>query len=245
MANIRTGSIVADIRGKVGDEIYSRNRGGAFVKAYVSPVQPDTAMQITARADMAAAVAAWQSLSDTERNQWNTYAMTRNPENIALKGRRSSGYNLFIERALNLRKAGFTDDPQPFDSLIKLQVDLTFTTCTTTNLRLDIVRTPVGGSSSTRRYIIFASGPVSSGVMSPNSVTYVFMQVASVPTSNASFFITAWTNRFGSPAGFVGSKIFVKVHCVNVSRQPLFPGPFVRSGEQCSAPVFASNVISA
>lgn len=74
MARIATGSIVADISGKVGDNIYSRNRQGPYVKQYVSPTQPDSASQLIARQALADAVTDWNALSDSDYIAWVAFS---------------------------------------------------------------------------------------------------------------------------------------------------------------------------
>lgn len=75
MATVRLGSIVADIRGKVGDEIYSRNKGGIYVRSRPDWIQPDTQDQLDARAVLIALAPAWSAtLNDAKRATWRSYA---------------------------------------------------------------------------------------------------------------------------------------------------------------------------
>lgn len=53
----------------------SRNRGGAYLRSRVIPVNPNTERQGMARANMASAVNAWTNiLTDANRQAWITYA---------------------------------------------------------------------------------------------------------------------------------------------------------------------------
>ncbi|HUU21433.1 MAG TPA: hypothetical protein VM389_02765, partial [Phycisphaerae bacterium] len=75
MATVRLGSIVADIRGKVGDEIYSRNKGGIYVRSRPDWIQPDSQDQLDARAVLIALAPAWSAtLNDAKRATWRSYA---------------------------------------------------------------------------------------------------------------------------------------------------------------------------
>lgn len=75
MANIRAGSIVADIRGSVGTETYARNRYGPYVRNRITPTDHKTAAQLACRAAMTALSQAWSAtLTDQQRADWRRYA---------------------------------------------------------------------------------------------------------------------------------------------------------------------------
>ena len=67
--------ILGDLRGKIAGVSFSRNRFGAFARQKITPVDPRSARQMNARSRFATAVIQWRELlSDTQRNNWNTYA---------------------------------------------------------------------------------------------------------------------------------------------------------------------------
>lgn len=75
MANIRTGSIVSDIRGSCGTETYSRNASGPIVRNRTTPANPNTLAQQAARAVITALSQAWSgTLDDDNRAAWRQYA---------------------------------------------------------------------------------------------------------------------------------------------------------------------------
>lgn len=75
MAVIVPGSIVGDIRGSVGEETYSRNQGGLYVKSRAGPAAAPTAEQLIITAAMTALSRAWSTtLTDEQRESWRTYA---------------------------------------------------------------------------------------------------------------------------------------------------------------------------
>jgi len=121
MANIRTGSIVSDIRGKVGSEIYSRNRGGAYVKAYAAPIQPGTSAQMANESNFATAVSAWLSLTDEQRHSWNTFATEQKTKGVFTSNINLTGRSLFISRKMNRLSIGLTNDPDPHQSLPRVK----------------------------------------------------------------------------------------------------------------------------
>lgn len=75
MAVILPGPLAADVRGKLGDIVFTRGQGGAAVRTIGSWVQPDTAAQLATREALAALAVAWSSaLSEDQRHRWRTYA---------------------------------------------------------------------------------------------------------------------------------------------------------------------------
>lgn len=98
MALIQTGSIVADIRGKVGDEIYSRNRGGSYVKSYAVPTGEPSPRQLSYRENFAQAVSVWNGLPEASKQIWDSYAQA-NPQRLRSGLIKSlTGRALYIQR---------------------------------------------------------------------------------------------------------------------------------------------------
>ena len=58
MALIKTGPAVAVISGSVGGTVFSRNKGGAYMRNRSIPVNPQSAAQVVVRAAMAFLTAA-------------------------------------------------------------------------------------------------------------------------------------------------------------------------------------------
>ena len=97
MATLRTGSVVADIRGKVGNEVYSRNHYGAFVRSVAEWIQPNTQRQLDARDVMIFVGPAWSStLTEQQRNDWRSYAQQHPRPNRWGEYIQTSGYNNFV-----------------------------------------------------------------------------------------------------------------------------------------------------
>lgn len=71
MARIKLGSIVTAISGKLGENVFSRNSGGAYVKANVTPTNPQTPAQTAVRIMMADVSSTWKTLTDTQRDTWH------------------------------------------------------------------------------------------------------------------------------------------------------------------------------
>jgi hypothetical protein len=87
--------------GSIAGMTASRNRGGQYLRAKVIPVNPNTARQGEARANMAQAVGAWTNiLTQTNRDAWSAYA-TGTPVVDALGASLVlSGQQMFIKSTL-------------------------------------------------------------------------------------------------------------------------------------------------
>ena len=97
MAVIQTGSIVSDIRGSVGEQTYSRNQGGLYVKTRSGPGSEPTAKQI-AVTDAAADLSRYWSatLTDAQRRSWRQYAAEFPHKNQWGKASLTNGYTRFL-----------------------------------------------------------------------------------------------------------------------------------------------------
>lgn len=74
MAKIIPGPMASAISGAAGGTVFSRNRYGAYTRSRVVPVNPNTAAQQQARADLAAQSTAWGALTAAQQLQWKTWA---------------------------------------------------------------------------------------------------------------------------------------------------------------------------
>lgn len=75
MALIKLGGLAQDVRGSLNGTTFSRNRGGAYVRTKVSPVQPVSDWAAAARSIFTTIAKAWSGELDSgERTAWNTYA---------------------------------------------------------------------------------------------------------------------------------------------------------------------------
>ena len=67
-------TMFAELRGSMAGMTASRNKGGNYLRARATPINPDSTAQIQARQAFANAVQAWDALSDAQRTAWAGYA---------------------------------------------------------------------------------------------------------------------------------------------------------------------------
>lgn len=106
MALVKFGAGVSEMRGKEGGVIYSRNAYGSYVKAKVSPVNPQTSHQTTQRGLMGALAQAWSGLSAAEKAGWNNLGEQVTRVNVFGDTTYYTGFSLFMRLNRNLSVAG-------------------------------------------------------------------------------------------------------------------------------------------
>lgn len=97
MALVRLGAMVADVRGSIGGTVFSRNRGGAYVRNRTTPLNPQSVRQVEVRSTLADLAQRWATqLTQAQRDAWDLYA-----ENVLLPNslgdpRKVSGLNMYV-----------------------------------------------------------------------------------------------------------------------------------------------------
>jgi len=66
-----------EFSGKLAGMVFARNRGGAYVRRYVTPLNPSTSKQRAVRERFALRANEWQQLGEDARAAWHEYANTK------------------------------------------------------------------------------------------------------------------------------------------------------------------------
>jgi hypothetical protein len=117
MALIAAGIGIADISGSVGGTTFARNRYGAYARARVKPVNPNSTAQSNARSRLAAMKTLWAALTQAHRDEWETYGA-----NVSMVGRlgqpiKLTGWSHFVRSNTAILGAGLAyvpDAPQTY-----------------------------------------------------------------------------------------------------------------------------------
>lgn len=90
MARIIGGGTFGEMRGKLGSNVFSRNRSGAIIRQYIIPVDVRSTAQLNARASFGSASSSWHSLTSTEKVAWQDFAdLGYNPKHATNNGQYS------------------------------------------------------------------------------------------------------------------------------------------------------------
>lgn len=95
MAKIKFGMMMTDARGKLGGQVFSKNRSGAYVRTKVTPVNPRTSFQQSNRALLGSLSSNWSGLTSEERTEWNNAVNNWQSTNVFGDNTTPTGKNLF------------------------------------------------------------------------------------------------------------------------------------------------------
>jgi len=103
---IKFGSLVTDGRGKIGGHVASKNRGGAYLRTKVTPVNPQTSYQLVARARITTFSQGWRSLTQEQRAAWDAAVGNWQKTDIFGDLKNPSGLNLYVRLNSNISEGG-------------------------------------------------------------------------------------------------------------------------------------------
>lgn len=135
MSKIKWGAIVVDGRGKLGGHVFTKTKSGATMRTKVTPVNPQTSAQASARSRLGGNSQTWSALTEAQRESWQVRAKETSKTNVFGDQYFPSGKNLFTSLNNNLLLIGQqpirvapTMNPMPF------LVELSFTAVASTGL---------------------------------------------------------------------------------------------------------------
>lgn len=206
------GSIVVDGRGKLGGHVYSKNRGGAYVRTKVTPVNPQTSFQSAVRAIFTFLSQGWRSLTEGQREAWNGAVENFQRTDIFGDIKKPSGINLYMRLNQNILNAGGTaiDTPPSPDVTPELLTISSVPDSSPQTLSLVFGPSPVPADQA---YVVEATPPISPG---KSFIKNQFRVVATIPAAGATpnNLLAAYTAKFGALVG--GQKIGIRVRAVNL-----------------------------
>jgi hypothetical protein len=113
MAIFIPGVAVSQASGRVGGTIFSRNRGGAYMRNGSIPTTVTTLFAQSIKAVTAAQSQAWAGLDEGEREQWAEWAAQNPVINRLGQSRTLSGHQAYVQINARLLYAGFSAITSP------------------------------------------------------------------------------------------------------------------------------------
>ena len=213
MAKIKFGMMMTDASGKLGGQVFSKNRGGSYVRTKVTPVNPQTTAQMTIRGIFASISSAWSSLTESQRATFNGFVNDYARTDIFGDLRNPSGKNLFQRLNQNLSISGqsqITDcvapSEVPFANLVSALGDVSGTELEVTT----------AGDTTGSIVVFWATPQLSQGT---SFVKNKLRQIAYVNGDDA-LTRNVWSDyitKFGTPSA--GANIFIGVRVINANGQ--------------------------
>jgi hypothetical protein len=223
MAAIRTGAMIGAITGKLGDDVYSRNQYGPYVKSKGTLTDPNTSYQQTIRDRLESCLNEWQDMTDDERTAWEIASQTGewNVKDKLRDWHKPSGYNLFVK--LNMKAWDNWSSPEilvppqkePLTALFIGSLSLSFG-----QLQLSFSSSTISANETVK---IYATASYSTGIMKQkrNQFKYIVSFAEPFFTSPSNihdFYITrfgSWTNglKLSAMAQIVNTTTGQWAHC--------------------------------
>ena len=205
--------MMTDARGKLGGQVFSKNKGGAYVRTKVTPANPQTSAQTTVRALFAAISAAWSALTAANIAAWNTAVDEWKSTDIFGDLLAPTGKELHQRLNNQLQTVGgsaLTAPPAkvalPNSPITAADFDTTLSTLTLT-----------GAYTTTGTYVqIFSTTQLSAGTSFVKNKLRVIYQVDAASYVAADAY-TAYVAKFGTPVA--GDNVHVAIKYVALSGQ--------------------------
>lgn len=200
------GSIIVAGSGKIGGHVASKNRAGSYLRTKVSPVNPQTTYQTGIRNRLTTVSQAWKSLTQAQRNAWNTAVGDYSKTDIFGSIRNPSGFNLYQMLNNNLLAIGqavITVPPVPASVAAMTSISLAVVTGTPAITLTFAPAIPVGTSVK-----VFATAPQSQGKSFVKS-EYRFIGLLTDSDTSPEVMTTLYSAKFGAVTEN-GLKVFVK-----------------------------------
>jgi hypothetical protein len=205
---IKWGALVVDGRNKIGGQVASKNRAGAYMRNKVTPVNPKTSFQVTVRARLSGLASGWRGLTQAQRIAWNNAVSDYKKTDIFGDIQNPSGFNLYVKLNSNLINIGVAvilTTPLP----VAVSVFTTGTLAAAAGAQtLSLAVTPAVQPVS-ETIIVRATPAMSAGKFFVKSE---FRQIGTFTAATAGAYDLAalYIAKFG-PIGPAGTKIFVEV----------------------------------
>lgn len=213
MAKIKFGMMMTDARGKLGGQVFSKNRAGSYIRTKVTPVNPQTAAQMASRQLLGSLSAGWNALSASAIAAWNEAVDNWKSTDIFGDIKVPTGKNLYTALNKNSLGAGgsviaLPPEKMELDIISEVAAEFDLTSGT---LSLDITTVPANHILQ-----VWATPAVNEGV---SYIKNKLRVIANVPAGavNAASLDTSYRAKFGAPAP--GQKIFVGVRYIGTNGQ--------------------------
>lgn len=213
MAKIKFGAMMVDASGKLGGQVFSKNRGGAYIRTKTTPLNPQTTAQMSIRGLFASISSAWSGLGEASRQSFNNLVSSYARTDIFGDLRNPSGKNLFQRLNQNLVISGqaqitecVAPEVVPFANLQSVDGSIVGASLTVSAI----------GNTSGSKVMIWATPSLSQG----KSFVKNDLRLIGVINGSNAFDEDIWASysaKFGAPSA--GANIHVGVRVVNANGQ--------------------------
>lgn len=216
-------SILGTVSGKSGNLIFSRNKGGQYIKEFKVPTNPKTSLQIAVRQIRSQTSKAWAALEQSVKDRWNSFAETNPVTNRLGDPIYLSGFGWFQKAGFNFVNIGKVLASIDTPNLQEIpEVSIASLTC---DLLTGVIVTLGGAVPSTESCIVRGQVFNSAGVTNPGRLKQV--EIFEADHAAALDITSSLASLFGTLT--VGDYVFVQVFLVQESSGGA--GPIASTGK--------------
>jgi hypothetical protein len=212
MAKVKFTAVVADMRNKLNGSVFARNRGGAYVRTKVTPLNPQSVRQVAARNLLTSLAQGFRSLSQEQITAWNEAVSQWQTTDIFGDLVSPTGLALYVRLNSNISNGGgslISNPPAPTgaDALTNLSLSADVGD---DQFQIDFLPATVPSNHS---LYIESTSMLSPGINNANS-RFRFIAVAGDSTASPFDAYAAQTAKFGSLVA--GQKVYVRCKLINI-----------------------------
>lgn len=205
--------MMTDARGKLGGQVFSKNKSGSYVRTKVTPTNPRTQRQMQSRTMLGTLSALWNSLTLEQVKAWNKAVEDWARTDIFGDLKNPTGKNLFVSLNKNLLGLGYATKTLPPEKIAMVSVS-GFEISVNSNNNGVIVN----GLSTldSGLYQVMATPTVATGVnYVKNKLRVVGNYSSSSDIQNS--FTSDYTDLFGTAP--IGEKTFIQIRQIGNNGQ--------------------------
>jgi hypothetical protein len=213
MAKIKFGMMMTDASGKLGGQVFSKNRGGSYVRTKVTPLNPQTTAQMNVRGIFASISTAWSQLTEEARASFNGFIGDYARTDIFGDLRNPSGKNLFQRLNQNLVISG-----QAQIDVCSAPIEVPFANVVAAigSIGAEELIVTLAGNTTGSKLVFWATPSMSQGTkFVKNKLRQISVEDGGVAGDTGIW--DAYIAKFGTPAE--GANIFIGVRVINANGQ--------------------------
>ena len=213
MAKIKFGMMMTDASGKLGGQVFSKNRGGSYVRTKVTPTNPQSTAQMSVRGVFASISSRWSSLTEAQRNSFNGFVSAYARTDIFGDLRNPSGKSLFQRLNQNLELSGQLQ----IDSCTSpVEVPFANVVAASGVVSTSDFEVSYNGDLTGSKVVVWATPQMSQGTKFVKNQLRQLLVVAGADASEVDIY-SAYVAKFGIPEA--GANITIGVRVINANGQ--------------------------
>lgn len=224
MAKYNASGVGGDIRGKLGNTVFSRNKGGAILRQKVTPNNPQTPAQQAVRQNFGQNSKAWSgTLTQGQRDAWTAFAAANPVRNVFGNSITLTGlamYNRLNQILLQIGQPKISNPPADY-SVVQAPGVSGF------SIDDELIGATflkgAGMMDATTDYYVFATSSLAVG-KNPNQNLYRFLGAyhSTVSAADAIDISAAYQTVFGAPT--LAKNVWLDVQQVNNTTGAILTG---------------------